>query len=446
MATNELSTLEWEYLQYAYHWGVPLLGYGEGEDGGGGPGGSTDGGGTGGSGTPDGGTGDGGAPVEIVNEQVQIGTKVLRVIVIGDQRYAVDMNDLQGTVYVQTSPGRWSPDFTFHERGLGFTIINVSDGSGTPDGGSDGGSGTGDGGAGGGSGAPDGGADGGTSSNTIRHSYVIVKIGDSGYATFAATVGTSGSDSIQDAGVVFGGAGNDGITGSAGADILNGGSDNDWLDGGAGADLMDGGAGWDVVSYQSATSGITVDLTTNLNGGAAAGDKILNVEVLQGSNANDMLTGIDRGNGNGVQLYGEGGNDTLTGKGGGDYLFGGAGNDTLDSGFGCDVLNGGSGADTFRFSTALGAGNVDTVQDFWVAQGDRILLSRNVFAGAGYDALVGTAFTLGAVATTAEHRIVYNQSTGELFYDADGAGGMAAVKFAIIANHLQLSAASFQIL
>src|SRR5215217_4292987 len=164
MATNELSTLEWEYLQYAYHWGVPLLGYGEGEDGGGGPGGSTDGGstdggGTGGSGTPDGGTGDGGAPVEIVNEQVQIGTKVLRVIVIGDQRYAVDVNDLQGTVYVQTSPGRWSPDFTFHERGLGFTIINVSDGSGTPDGGSDGGSGTGDGGAGGGSGAPDGGGD-----------------------------------------------------------------------------------------------------------------------------------------------------------------------------------------------------------------------------------------------------------------------------------------------
>jgi Ca2+-binding RTX toxin-like protein len=152
------------------------------------------------------------------------------------------------------------------------------------------------------------------------------------------------------------------------------------------------------------------------------------------------------GGGNGVQLYGEGGNDTLLGKGGGDYLFGGAGNDTLDSGFGSDVLNGGAGADTFRFSSSLGAGNVDTVQDFSVAEGDRIVLSRSVFAAAGYDALAGSAFTLGAAASTAAHRIVYNQSTGDLSYDADGAGAGAAIKFAVIANHAQLSAASFQIL
>ena len=111
-----------------------------------------------------------------------------------------------------------------------------------------------------------------------------------------------------------------------------------------------------------------------------------------------------------------------------------------------DVLNGGAGADTFRFSTALGAGNVDTLQDFSVAEGDRIVLSRNVFANAGYGYLSGAAFKLGAAATAAEHRIVYNQSTGELFSDADGAGAAAQVKFALIASHQQLSAASFQIL
>jgi Ca2+-binding RTX toxin-like protein len=110
------------------------------------------------------------------------------------------------------------------------------------------------------------------------------------------------------------------------------------------------------------------------------------------------------------------------------------------------VLNGGAGADTFRFSSSLGAGNVDTVQDFSVAEGDRIVLSRSVFAAAGYDALAGSAFTLGAAASTAAHRIVYNQSTGDLSYDADGAGAGAAIKFAVIANHAQLSAASFQIL
>jgi Ca2+-binding RTX toxin-like protein len=255
--------------------------------------------------------------------------------------------------------------------------------------------------------------------------------------SFDIVMASTGNDHLVGKGFMFGLAGDDGLIGSAGSDALYGDAGNDWLDGGAGSDLIDGGDGWDVVSYQSATSGITVDLTSNANGGSASGDKILNIEVLQGSNHADMLTGLDRGNGSGVQLYGEGGDD---------YLFGGAGNDLLDSGFGSDLLNGGAGADTFRFSTALGAGNVDTVQDFSGAEGDRIVLSRSVFAAAGYDALASSAFALGTAATTAAHRIVYNQSTGDLFYDADGAGGMAAVKFAVIANHLQLSAASFQIL
>jgi Ca2+-binding RTX toxin-like protein len=245
---------------------------------------------------------------------------------------------------------------------------------------------------------------------------------------------------------LYGEGGDDGLTGKAGGDALFGGAGNDWLDGGPGGDILDGGAGWDVLSYQSATSGVVVDMTGNANGGAAAGDQVSNIEVLQGSNFADTLTSLDRGGGSGAQLYGEGGHDTLLGKAGGDYLFGGAGNDTLDSGFGGDVLNGGAGTDTFRFSTALGAGNVDTVQDFSGAEGDRIVLSRSVFASAGYDYLAGSAFALGAAATTAAHRIVYNQSTGDLSYDADGAGGVAAIKFAIIANHAQLSAASFQIL
>lgn len=260
------------------------------------------------------------------------------------------------------------------------------------------------------------------------------------------TVGTSGNDVIADNGILNGGAGNDGLTGGTGNDTLLGEAGNDWLDGGTGADLLNGGDGWDVASYYSATSGVTVDLTTNANAGAAAGDVAVDIEVLQGSNHNDVLTSIDRSNGNGAQLYGEAGDDALIGKGGGDYLFGGAGNDTLDSGFGCDVLSGGSGADIFRFSTALGAGNVDTLQDFSVVDGDRLVLSRDLFAAAGYQYLSGAAFTLGSAATTTAQRIVYNQSTGELFYDTDGSGAAAQVKFAVIANHLQLSAANFYIL
>ncbi|UVF20682.1 M10 family metallopeptidase C-terminal domain-containing protein [Microvirga terrae] len=264
--------------------------------------------------------------------------------------------------------------------------------------------------------------------------------------------GTNANDSLtaidrgNGSGVqLYGEGGDDGLTGKGG-DALFGGAGNDWLDGGPGGDLLDGGAGWDVLSYQSATGGVVVDLTGNQNGGAAAGDQVSNIEVLQGSNYADTLTSVDRGGGSGAQLYGEGGNDTLTGKAGGDYLFGGAGDDLLDSGFGCDVLSGGAGADTFRFSTGPGAGNVDTIQDFSAAEGDRIVLSRSVFASAGYQYLSGAAFKLGAAATAAEHRIVYNQTTGELFYDADGSGAAAQVKFAVIANHASLSAASFSIL
>jgi serralysin len=239
--------------------------------------------------------------------------------------------------------------------------------------------------------------------------------------------------------------GNDSLSGASGNDTLLGGSGNDWLDGGAGADLMDGGADWDVVSYQSAKNGVTVDLTTNLNGGAAAGDRILNVEVLQGSTHNDLLIGIDNGGGHGVQLYGEGGNDTLLGRGGGDYLFGGAGNDTLDSGFGCDVLNGGAGADTFRFSSGLGAGNVDTIQDFSGAEGDRIVLGSTVFMDVGTGPLSSAYFSLGA-ATSFDHHILYHQGTGELFYDVDGSGGVAAIKFAALTAGTALSAANFLVI
>ncbi|MFL4995672.1 MAG: calcium-binding protein, partial [Microvirga sp.] len=244
---------------------------------------------------------------------------------------------------------------------------------------------------------------------------------------------------------IYGEGGDDGLIGKGGGDALFGGAGNDWLDGGPGGDILDGGAGWDVVSYQSATSGIAIDLTTNANGGAAAGETVLNVEVVQGSNFADTLVGKDNGGGNGVQLYGEGGSDTLLGKGGGDYLFGGAGNDTLDSGFGCDVLIGGSGADQFSFSTALGAGNMDTIQDFSVAEGDRIVLSRSVFMDVGTGALSSAYFKAGT-ATSFDHHILYYQGSGELFYDVDGSGGVAAIKFATVSAGTAVSAANFLVM
>ena len=76
------------------------------------------------------------------------------------------------------------------------------------------------------------------------------------------------------------------------------------------------------------------------------------------------------------------GADLLDGSEGNDELRGGEGNDLLDGGLGADRLTGGTEEDTFRFSTALGGGNVDEIVDFNVAD-DIIFLARDIFEGVG---------------------------------------------------------------
>ncbi len=254
----------------------------------------------------------------------------------------------------------------------------------------------------------------------------------------------------------------EGIAGSAHADELYGdagggefyaGAGHDLLEGRGGADYLDGGEGWDFALYSSATAGVRASLLNRaLNTGDAAGDTFVSIEGLAGSAYGDMLQGNHAGN----ELYGHDGNDELRGEGGQDFLSGGAQADTLVGGDGQDWLNGGAGRDTFRFETepvrAIGAFDVDTIQDFSAAEGDRIELATNVFQafapvvyGEGYAlnaALKSTAFTLGTAATSAEHRIVYNQATGALYYDADGSSFQGQIQIAQLKAGTALSAAN----
>jgi Ca2+-binding RTX toxin-like protein len=85
---------------------------------------------------------------------------------------------------------------------------------------------------------------------------------------------------------------------------------------------------------------------------------------LFGGGGNDTLTG---GSGNDL-LFGQAGNDILLGKGGNDFLFGGAGNDTLTGGTGDDQVFGEAGDDRLIWNPGEGtdlneggAGN-DTVE------------------------------------------------------------------------------------
>jgi Ca2+-binding RTX toxin-like protein len=100
----------------------------------------------------------------------------------------------------------------------------------------------------------------------------------------------------------------------------------------------------------------------------------------------------------------------------------------------------------FAFTGALGAGNVDTILDF-VSGTDRIALADAIFTTiGGPGALDPNAFHIGNAAADAEDRIVYNSTTGQLFYDADGTGGTAAVLFATLTGAPALAAGDFVVI
>ena len=230
------------------------------------------------------------------------------------------------------------------------------------------------------------------------------------------------------ANTISGGAGNDTLAGRDGDDTLNGDDGNDVLTGGIGADALAGGTGTDRVQYVDATAGVVADLqVATSNTGIAAGDTYSSIENLFGSNFNDSL----RGDGAGNTIWGRNGNDLVSGRDGDDTLFGGAGNDTLV---------GGDGSDRYVFDSALSAAtNVDRLSDFSVAD-DTVALDGAVFDALPAGALASAAFFIGSAAHDADDRLIYNATTGALFYDADGNGGAAtAVQFATLGSGLALT-------
>src|SRR4051794_21212564 len=157
--------------------------------------------------------------------------------------------------------------------------------------------------------------------------------------------------------------------------------------------------------------------------------------TLNGTEGNDSLSGTDAAD----SISGFGGNDFLAGGNGTDTIVGGSGNDTvygdggddwLEGGAGNDSLSGGSGQDNIVFRE-FGVANADTIGSF-DAGWDRIQLDVAAFANLGANGRFasGDARFYAAAGATGGHdsddRIIYNTSTGQLFYDADGNGPGAA--------------------
>lgn len=163
-------------------------------------------------------------------------------------------------------------------------------------------------------------------------------------------------------------------------------------------------------------------------------------DVLFGGRGNDTI----KGGGGADRILGQAGKDRLDGDAGNDTLLGGAADDRLNGGDGADTMTGNAGADSFYFTSALGTG-VDRITDF-EAGVDFLHLSRTVFAGIGAKGNPMTADRFvtsvsGIPALDANDRIIYEFSTGRLYYDSDGSGANAAVLFARLTSLPALTAA-----
>ena len=75
---------------------------------------------------------------------------------------------------------------------------------------------------------------------------------------------------------------------------------------------------------------------------------------------------------------------------------------------------------------------------------DTIFLDRDIFTGiAANGTLAAAAFRAGTAAGDADDRIVYDAATGNIFYDADGLGGVAQILFATVTPATALTNADF---
>ncbi|MEQ3625633.1 MAG: hypothetical protein ABNH26_02975 [Celeribacter sp.] len=136
--------------------------------------------------------------------------------------------------------------------------------------------------------------------------------------------------------VIVGSGGNDSMIGTSRPDEISAGDGNDFIEWSHGADLLDGGMGVDHVSYDGADVGVALNLAQQAaNGGSAAGDRLISIEIVTGTDHADTMTGDADAN----ELRGGNGDDRLLGGGGADTLQGGLGNDWLDGGEGIDTAD-----------------------------------------------------------------------------------------------------------
>ena len=207
---------------------------------------------------------------------------------------------------------------------------------------------------------------------------------------------------------------NDVITAAKTGSAITADNGDDLIISGIGNDRLDGETGIDTVSYEAATSAVSVDLSAGTATGGGGTDKLLRIESAIGSNLDDSLVGSGTAN----ALTGRGGMDQITGLGG------------------ADDLRGGDDSDTFIYLRVedSATGLSDTIFD--LESSDMIDLSAvdaNSTMGGNQDfSLISGAFTNEAGQLRLEFDKETNRTSIQMDVNGDGAADMTIL---VAGNH-----------
>lgn len=181
---------------------------------------------------------------------------------------------------------------------------------------------------------------------------------------------------------------NDTCSGTAGNNVFKGLGGNDTFYGRGGSDVFDGGDGTDLVSWNyTGASFIEVNFITNVHGGDASDDILIDIEGIEGTAGNDTMIAGDK-------------RVIFRGLDGDDHLYGGAGGGSLDGGSGDDHIYPGLGADfiqdwdlvTIDYSAATTG-----IQILWNNYNDRFEGRGSIAEGDQfYDAWLGYMTLIGS--------------------------------------------------
>ena len=217
------------------------------------------------------------------------------------------------------------------------------------------------------------------------------------------------------------------ITGNSGDNILDGGKNNDTLIGGFGND-----------TYLIRAPGDTAveEFGEGIDTVRAFRSYALEAHVerlfMQTVYTRDGNPAIFNGIGNGLD-------NTIVGTPFANTIIGREGRDTL---------KGQLGADAFVFDRSLGADNVDRIIDFntnAANEGDTLKMKGSVFGGMAAGALAAADFVAGTAALDASDRFIFDQTSGQLWFDADGSGAAAQQLVATFEQNAQVTAADIEI-